>query len=182
MGRETLADTPYLRVNVETVATPSRPEGVEWLVVRRKQAAVIAARTVAGEYLLVRQERVAARRAFWEFAAGQVDAPAVDAAAIRETAVRELGEETGYEIGAGGELVELGSYYSSPGFTDELCHLFLASGVVPRAAGMTLDANEGIVECRAFSRADLALMIADGEICDANTLCSVARLMLRGLF
>ncbi len=182
IGRETLAETPFLVVNRETVATPSRPEGLDWMVVRRKQAAVIAARTVAMDYLLVRQERVAARRAFWEFAAGQIDESVVDAAAIRSTAVRELGEETGYEIGNEGDLTELGIYYSSPGFTDEMCHLFLATGVVRREAGAELDENEGIVECRAFSREEVTAMIRSGEICDANTLCCCARLMVRGIF
>ncbi len=182
IGCETLAKTPYLTVNRETVATPSRPEGLEWMVVRRKQAAVIAARTAAGDYLMVRQERVAARRAFWEFAAGQIDAADVDEAAIREAATRELGEETGYQMGGDGEMTALGQYYSSPGFTDELCHLFLATGVVPRAGGAALDENEAIVECRAFSREQLVEMIRSGEVCDANTLCSVARLMARELF
>lgn len=177
---DVLADTPFLQLNRETVGTPTRPEGLEWLVVRRKQAAVIAARTPAGEYLMVRQERIAARRVFWEFAAGQIDADRIDDAAIRQTAERELGEETGYEVG--GELIALGDYYSSPGFTDERCHLFLATDVVPRSAGAALDENEGITECRAFSRVALTAMIAEGEICDANTLCSVARLTALGLF
>ncbi len=182
ISRDQLAETPYLSVSRETVATPSRPDGLDWLVVRRKQAAVVAARTVAGEYLLVRQERVAARRAFWEFAAGQIDTAVVDDAAVRETAARELGEETGHEIGSDGELLALGRYFSSPGFTDELCHLFLATNVVPRAGGAALDANEMIVECRAFSRDELTEMIRSGEVCDANTLCSFARLLALGLF
>ncbi len=177
---DVLTETPFLQVNRELVATPSRPDGQEWMVVRRKQAAVIAARTPAGNYLMVRQERIAARRVFWEFAAGQVDVERVDNAAIRETAQRELGEETGYEIG--GELIALGDYFSSPGFTDERCHLFLATDVVPRIGGMALDENEGITECREFSREVLTGMIASGEICDANTLCSVARLTAMRLF
>ncbi|MGC1479465.1 MAG: NUDIX hydrolase [Chthoniobacterales bacterium] len=177
---EAVAKTPYLEVNREVVVTPTRPEGLNWMVVRRKQAAIISARTPEGNYLMVRQERIPVRREFWEFAAGQVDETDVDEAAIRKTAVRELGEETGYEIG--GELIPMGYYFSSPGFTDEWCHLFLATDVVPRAGGVALDENEGITECREFAREELVAMIASGEICDANTLCSVARMTALGLF
>ena len=45
---------------------------------------------------------------------------------------RELREETGYELAPGGELVSLGYFFTSPGFTDEHCYLFLARPVQQR--------------------------------------------------
>jgi ADP-ribose pyrophosphatase len=173
LAREVVCDGPHLKVFCEQVATPTRPCGVDWMVARRKQAAVVAPRTRDGNFLLVRQERVPVRRALWEFPAGQVDGEPTGEA-VRETAIRELGEETGYEIG--GELISLGTFYSSAGFTDECMHLFLATDVTPRADGHKHDDDEAILECRAFPLESLRAMIASGELCDANTLSVVARL------
>lgn len=170
--------SPYLQVSKEHMATPARPQGVHWTVVRRAKAAVVAPRTTDGRYVLIKQERVAVRRALWEFPAGQIDGD-VSEASIRETALRELGEETGME--SHGELIALGHFFSSPGFTDECSHLFLATGVEPRAAGASHDEQEAILEVGIFTLDELREMIATGEIVDANTQVTYARLHARGL-
>ncbi len=177
LAREPLCDTPHLDVAWETVATPSRPGGVPWIVAHRRIAAVVAPRTPRGTYLLIRQERIPIRRALWEFPAGQADD---GADGLEETARRELGEETGAECR--GELVPLGFYFTSAGFTDECCHLFLATDVVPRAAGAHHDGDEAILDVGEFSPAELRRLIAEGGIMDANTLATFARLEARGLF
>ncbi len=177
LRREVLTETPYLSVVRETVATPSRPGGIEWTIVHRKQAAVVAPRTPGGDYILVRQERVAVRRVLWEFPAGQIDGEVTEAS-ILAAAHRELGEEAGCRVD--GDIVPLGSFFPSAGFTDEQSHLFLATDVVPRAEGHAHDEHEAIVECRAFAPSELRAMIAGGEICDANTLCLFARLASLG--
>lgn len=174
LGSETLCDTPYLRVYREHVATPSRPDGVTWMVARRRTAAVVAPRTPEGKFLLIRQERVAVRKVLWEFPAGQVD-DGVNEASVRETALRELGEEAGVDCRGG--LTALGCFYSSVGFTDECCHLFLADDVVPREVGSEPDEHEAILEVRAFSPDELRTMVAAAEIVDSNTLAMYARLM-----
>lgn len=177
LGSETLCDTPYLRVYRERVATPSRPGGVTWMVARRRTAAVVAPRTPGGNFLLIRQERVAVRKVLWEFPAGQVDG-GVTEDSIRETALRELGEEAG--VVCRGNLVPLGPFYSSVGFTDECCHLFLTEDVVPRDEGSDHDEYEAILEVRAFSPGELREMVARAEIVDANTLAMYARLQANG--
>jgi ADP-ribose pyrophosphatase len=176
---DSLCDTPHLRVFQERIATPSRPRGVDWTVVRRRPAVVVAPRTPGGKYLLIRQERVAVRRALWEFPAGQVDGPG-DEDSLRETALRELGEEAGMECR--GELITLGYFFSSPGFTDECPHLFLATEVVPRALGSQHDEHEAILEVGEFSADELARLIASGGIVDANTLALSARLWAKNLW
>jgi ADP-ribose pyrophosphatase len=170
---------PYLQVFLAEVSTPSRPGGVRWTIVHRKGAVVIAPMTPDGRLLLIRQERIPIRAAIWEFPAGQIDSPEGEGI-IRATACRELQEETGYEVGPGGEWLPMGTLYSSPGFTDEHQHLFLARGVVPAPAGPTPDENEGIHECRAFTPAQLRRMIAENEIRDANTLSTFARMCALG--
>ena len=73
LSSEKLCETPYLRVNRQHVATPSRPDGVTWVVARRHTAAVVAPRTVDGKFIMIRQERIAVQKVLWEFPAGQVD-------------------------------------------------------------------------------------------------------------
>jgi hypothetical protein len=75
----------------------------------------------------------------------------------------------------------LGFFFSSVGFTDECCHLFLARDVIPRTEGFDHDEHEAIVEVRAFSEGELTHLIASGEIVDSNTLATYARLKARKL-
>ena len=173
------ADT-HLEVVSEEVQTPSLPRPKAWTTVHRKSAVVIAAMTREGKFLLVRQERIPIRLAIWEMPAGQIDEEQPGRDEIEATAVRELCEETGYELAEDGELIALGDFFASPGFTDERQFLFLARPVV-RAAGKGRHAEEFITDCRAFSGEELRRMIAEGEIRDANTLSTFARLAARGL-
>lgn len=179
LGSESFCDFPWLRVARELVATPTRPEGVAWMVAHRPVAAVVAPRTPDGSYLLIRQERIPVRRETWEFPAGQVDGDVSDAS-ILATAHRELGEEAG--VRCPGDLVPLGRFYSSVGFTDECCHLFLAPDVVPSAGLVDHDEHEAIHEVRAFPPDELTAAIAEGTIIDANTMAVFARLHAKGVF
>ena len=95
--------------------------------------------------------------------------------------MRELREETGYELAEGGDLIPLGDYFTSPGFTDERGYFFLARPVRESAAGHSPDESESILDCRAFSPMELREMIASNEIRDANTLAICTRLLARGL-
>lgn len=169
----------YLEVHRVRVKSPTRPEPVEWTVVHRKGAVVVVPVTAEGKLLLVRQERVPIRATIWEFPAGQID-DASDPDSIRATGIRELAEEAGYELGPGGEIVSLGHFFPSSGFTDEHSHLLLARPVVPSAGGPAPDAHEAITGCRAVSPRELWTMIASGEIRDANTLAATARLAALG--
>ena len=178
---ETLFANPYLEVHRPTVTSPTRAEPFTWTVTHRKAAVVVVPVTADGRLLLVRQERVPIRATIWEFPAGQIDDHA-EADAIRATGLRELREESGHELAAGGEVVPLGHFFPSCGFTDEHSHLLLARPVVRSAHGHAPDESEAITECRAFSREEFRAMIASGEIRDANTLAAFARLVAMGLW
>ena len=170
----------HLSVATELVKTPTHSTPRPWTIVHRKAAVVIAPMTTSGEFLLIRQERVPIRATIWEMPAGQIDDNAEpNADEIRAVALRELHEETGYELAENGELVPLGYFFSSPGFTDEHCYFFIARPV-GRSAAHTPEEGEGILECRAFSSEAIGRMIADNEIRDSNTLSMCARLAARG--
>jgi 8-oxo-dGTP pyrophosphatase MutT (NUDIX family) len=169
----------HLEVVTDHVRTPARSLPREWTVVHRKAAVIVAPMTRDGKIVLIHQERIPIRTAIWEMPSGQIDGPA------RETpgkvALRELRQEAGYELARNGELIALGPYFTSPGFTDERGHFFLAHPVKKckeRAAG---DEGESILDCREFSVEEIRRMIAENEIRDANTLSIWARLWARDL-
>lgn len=74
------------------------------------------------QVLLVRQYRYAIAQQTLEIPAGKLD--------LQETphdcAVRELREETGYR----GTMEHISTFYTTPGFSDEVMHLFLAQDLV----------------------------------------------------
>jgi ADP-ribose pyrophosphatase len=172
----------HVAVATEVVQTPTRPKPKAWTIVHRKPAVVIAAMRADGKFLLIRQERVPIRSAIWETPAGQIDETVEpNEKEIEAVALRELVEETGHELAAGGELIPLGYYFSSPGFTDEHGYFFLARPVEPCSSPLAGEEAESIIDCRAFTVGDLQRMIVQNEIRDANTLSIFAKLGANGL-
>ncbi len=191
-GWETVSsDRQFANAHVEVVndkvRTPSHSRPRVWTVVHRKAAVIIAPMTRDGKIVLIRQERIPIRAAIWEMPSGQIDnglIGGVDPAhrtskEIEEVALRELREEAGYELTQDGELIALGYYFSSPGFTDEHGYLLLARPGAPCPVYVR-DESESILDCRAFSVPEIRRMIAENEIRDANTLGIWARLTARG--
>jgi len=176
----------HVEVVTDQVRTPSRAESRSWTIVHRKAAVIIAAMTREGQIVLIRQERIPIRAAIWEMPSGQIDNPVAggddpgrSSERIEQVALRELREEAGYELTQDGQLIALGHYFSSPGFTDERGYFFLARPVEP-SAGYVRDETESIVDCREFSVKELRRMITENEIRDANTLSMWARLGAAG--
>ena len=89
---------------------------------------------------LVRQWRLPAAAALLEIPAGGLDV-AVDGSKEDpdHAAPRELEEETGMRAGT---WQKVGTFYTAPGFTDELMHLYLATDLAPAAANGRLGPDE----------------------------------------
>jgi ADP-ribose pyrophosphatase len=170
----------HLEVVTDRVQTPTRTRPRTWTIVHRKAAVVIAAMTQDGKIVLIRQERIPIHEAIWEMPSGQIDTRNANQVEIKQVALRELREEAGYELAEEGELIPLGHYFSSPGFTDERGSFFLARPVVP-CPNYVRDESESILDCRAFTISEIRRMIAENEIRDANTLSHLARLWAYGL-
>ena len=171
----------HLEVVTERVRTPSRSEPRTWTIVHRKAAVIIAPMTREGKILLIRQERIPIREAIWEMPSGQIDNHDADQDEIKKVALRELREEAGYELVKDGELIAIGHYFSSPGFTDERGYFFLARPVQRCKEPPDRDEAESILDCREFTVEQIRRMIAENQIRDANTLSLMAGLWARGL-
>jgi ADP-ribose pyrophosphatase len=171
----------HVDVVTDEVRTPSRSQPRPWTIVHRKAAVVVASMTRDGKIVLIRQERIPIRQAIWETVSGQVDDHNADQREIKNVALRELREEAGYELTTDGELIPLGHYFSSPGFTDERGYFFLARPVQRCEDGPARDEEESILDCREFTVEQIRRMIAENEIRDANTLGICAMLSARGL-
>lgn len=92
-------------------------------VIRHPGAVGIVAIDEDFSVYLVRQYRASIDAEIWEIPAGKRD---VDGEDPKETALRELTEEVGVKAE---DLQHLLTHYVSPGFTDELCYIYLAEGL-----------------------------------------------------
>jgi len=171
----------HLEVVTDHVRTPSRNQPRTWTIVHRKAAVVVAPMTRDGKVVLIRQERIPIRQAIWEMPSGQIDNHNADQEQIKQVALRELREEAGYKLTENGELVPLGHFFSSPGFTDERGYFFLARPVQRCKEGAAGDEGGWVLDCREFTVEEIRRMIAENEIRDANTLSICARLSALGL-
>lgn len=116
-----------------------------------------------GELLLVRQYRYAVGETLLEIPAGKIERGEDYAS----SAARELVEETGYEAG---NLKHLISFYSTPGFTNEQIHLFLATELTLKV--QDLDEDE-FIEVETVNMKKAAEMIMSGKICDAKSVAGI---------
>ena len=171
---------PHVEVVTDHVQTPTRSQPRLWTIVHRKPAVVIAPMTQDGKIVLINQERIPIRQAIWEMPSGQIDnGDKRGSETTEQVALRELREEAGYELAKEGQLISLGHYFSSPGFTDERGYFFLVRPVVP-CPNYVREESESILDCRPFTISEIRRMIAESEIRDANTLGICARLAARG--
>ncbi len=110
--------------------------------------------------ILVRQYRHATGKELLELPAGTRE----EGEDPIDTAKRELEEETGYRAA---RIRRLADFYTAPGFTDELMHLYEATGLTP--GEQRLDEDE-FIEVVHVHRDDALEMIRDGRIEDAKTI------------
>jgi len=113
-----------------------------------------------GTCFCVRQFRYPFMESLLEFPAGRLERGEDPLAC----AIRELSEETGL---VPSDMVYLGPMYPSPGYADEVLHIYLATGLVQGAAHP--DENE-FLSVEQHSMEDLLAMAAEHKLSDAKTL------------
>ena len=166
VGETEVARGPVIRVGLARFTSPDGTP-FERQIVHHPGAVVVVPLIRPGAVVLVRQFRAAVESELLELPAGKRD---VDGEPPERTAARELAEEIGYKPG---RLHLLARFYNSPGFSDELSHLYLAEDLEPvgrEAAGI----EEGHMSVHEIDLDDVPGLIASGEIIDAKTIIGLA--------
>lgn len=162
---ETIYEGRVVRLRRDEIELPGgRRSQLE--IVAHPGAAAIVPLDGEGRVLLVRQYRYApGGRWLLEVPAGKLDPGEEPGTA----AVRECEEETGYRPG---RLDSLGGLWTTPGFTDEWIHLFLARDLTP--------GRQDLQEDEALSVEPVPLpealrMALDGGIDDGKSIAALVR-------
>lgn len=147
-------------LRVDEITTPGG-QVVTREVVEHPGAVVIIALDDEGLLYLVRQYRHALGRYLLELPAGGLEPGEEPLAGAR----RELREEVGL---VADRWTALGSFFSSPGFANELLHVFLAQGLVPGESDPDDDEDLSVVRYPLTGLQSLAQ-----DLCDAKSLAAL---------
>ena len=152
-----------ISLDVDTVRFPDGSIG-ELEMIRHPGASAIVPflsdpRGEDPQVLMIRQYRYAAEGYLYEIPAGRLN-PGENP---HDCAVRELKEETGCTAEQFDHLLTM---YTTPGFTDEKIHLFLATGLV---AGETKHEADEFLDLHPMRLSRALEMIEAGGIQDAKT-------------
>jgi ADP-ribose pyrophosphatase len=166
-----------VRLSLDEVRFPDGSVGTLEMIRHRGASAVLPLRGSPDdedpEVILVRQYRYAADGYMYEVPAGMID----PGESWEDCARRELEEEAGVRAG---QLRKLTHIYTTPGFTDEVIHLFLAWDLEEGAVDRDHDEFMEVVTMP-MSRA--LAMVESGEIVDCksvSTLLYAARFVMGG--
>lgn len=161
-------DGRVISLSVDTIRFPDGSTG-ELEMIRHSGAAAVVPllddpAAPDPRVLLVHQFRYAVGGYLYEVPAGRPDRTGEP---WEVCAQRELEEETGFRART---LTPLGSIVTTPGFTDERIHLFLASNLEPGTQSRDVDE---FMEVVAMPLSQALEMIQDGRIDDAKTVCAL---------
>lgn len=140
-------------------------------IVKHPGAVAIIAMTDEGKIVFVEQYRKPLERSLIEIPAGKLElneAPEI-------TAVRELEEETGYTTE---QMQYVTSFYTSPGFADELMHVYFTDELIKLEEAVPLDEDE-FVEVHYLSLEEAEKYVLEQKIYDAKTAYAILYLRNR---
>ncbi len=151
-----------IRVEKLTVALPNGRTATRDIV-RHMGASAVVPVTDDGCFLLVRQYRKPNEFFSVEIPAGKLD----PGEAPEACAMRELEEETGHRAG---KIDRLFSMQSTPGFSDEIIHVYLAADL---EAGEAKPDEDEFIAAFPVPFAEALAMIRDGRITDGKTIAGL---------
>lgn len=153
-------------VRVESVELPEKAVGYREIVDHPGGVGVVAF-TDANKILFVKQFRKAVEKELVEIPAGKLE----KGEAPSECGKRELTEETGY---IAGEFISLGAFYPSPGFANEVTHLYLAKNL---SKGEKKPDEDEFLDLVELAPDEVYSKIIAGEIMDAKTIIGFFKAM-----
>lgn len=161
--RDTLFKGRIVSLHVDEVKLPNGKMSIREIVEHPGAVAIIAI-TDQDKMIMVEQYRKPLERSLVEIPAGKLEKGENPLTCAK----RELGEETGYTC----ESMELlTSFYTSPGFSDELLHVYLAKGL-KKESELHLDEDE-FVDLLEVSYEEAQQFMKEQKILDAKTIYAV---------
>lgn len=150
-------------LKVDTILYENGNEGVRQVAIH-PGGAVIVPLDKENRALVVTQYRYPLGKRIMEFPAGKLN-PDEDPAVC---AARELAEETGYTPAS---LIKLGAICTTPGFCDEILHIYLARDLQP--GNTAREDGEHDMEMEFFTMEKIESLIASGTFFDAKSLSAL---------
>lgn len=161
----------WLVLREDDIVRADGTPGVHAVVVKSDSAVVVPLHD-DGTFTLVEQYRYTVGIRRLEFPQGSWETrPDADSLTV---AAGELAEETGLTAAL---LRPLGLIHHAYGYSGQLCHVVLATGLV--AGAPRREAEEQGMTTRRVGRAGLEQLILGGQISDAATLAAYQLLLLR---
>jgi ADP-ribose pyrophosphatase len=162
ISSQPIYDGRIIKVKVDEVQLPNGKTAKREIVNHQGAVAVLPL-TDDGKMVAVRQFRKPLEQTIVEIPAGKLE-PGEEPLTC---AIRELEEETGYKA----EKMELlSSFYTSPGFADELLHVYIATGLTK---GESRPDEDEFVDALELSLEEAHELHRTGEIRDAKTVVAI---------
>ena len=162
LGTRRIYSGHVLDLDLDEVEEPGGVRATREVVRHRGSVAALPVHD-DGRVVLVRQYRHAVAAMVWELPAGRIDPGEAPA----EGARRELEEEVGLRPAI---LEPLLTFFTTPGFCDEVMHLFRATGLSRVPARPEADER---IEAGLFTLDEARAMIQQGEIHEGKTLVAL---------
>jgi ADP-ribose pyrophosphatase len=174
VGTRRIYSGKVINLDIDEVRFPNGKVGELEIIRHSGASAVIPFLSDPGgddpSILLIRQYRYAADGFIYEIPAGRLE----PGEPPETCAARELREETGCTAA---KIEHLYTFYTTPGFTDEKIHLFVATDL---ASGESELESDEFVEVVPTQMSAALKLIKDGTINDAKTALSI--LYVAGFF
>jgi len=168
--KKTIYKGKIIDLSLETVTLPNGTTTSLEIIAHPGAAAVVPMKDEQ-TVIMIRQYRHAVGGFIYEIPAGKLH-PNEDP---RDCAIREVEEEIGFKVG---RLEPLLSFFTTPGFTDEIIHIFVGYDLTPGTQDLDVDEVLEIVE---LPLAKTLEMIGDGDIKDGKTIIRLQATYLKML-
>ncbi|UOQ85935.1 NUDIX hydrolase [Gracilibacillus salinarum] len=169
---ETIFNGKVISLQIDEVALPDGKTSKRELIKHPGAVAIIPV-TKDNKIVFVKQYRKALEKTIIEIPAGKLEPgekPEV-------TAIRELQEETGYTTE---HLIYVTSFYTSPGFADEIIYLYQTETLSKLEQPLETDEDE-FVELIELTLEEAEALVESEEIHDAKTAYALLYVKLKGL-
>jgi len=163
VGSKSIYKGRVFDVQVDTVVLPDKKQVMREFVVHKQAVAILPIHD-DGKIVLIRQYRHCTSEELLEIPAGSID----DGEKPEEALQRELAEETGF---IAKKFTRLCSAYTTPGFTNEFTHFYVAKGLAPEERKGD---DDEFIEVKTFTKDEVMVMIKNDTIKDAKTILALS--------